>query len=131
VFRAQSFEARSAVIGQREVLFRQGPIRALDGYNDLAGEHVLRESLAEELIAADTGATLGKKANVVVLSLGVPRRRNPAQQYAPDQPGCANSPGMHCRHPSEKVEHAWFLPGRRARSTRCKGTTSSSASRGS
>ena len=100
-------------VHEGEVGVGQRSVGALDGEEDAAGEHVLREGLFEQLIAADAGAAGGQEADVVVLNAVAGGRGEEGNAGPEEEPGGADQPGILGGEAAESFEHARRLPERR------------------
>ena len=63
-------------IDEGEIVLRQGAVGALDGKDRTAGEHVLREGFFEQQVPAHAGVPGREEADVIVLGLVPPIRRD-------------------------------------------------------
>ncbi len=106
----QLVEIGDHALDESEVGRRQRRVGPLDGDDEAAGEHVLREGLFEQAMAANTVAAGRQEADVVVDGPVVPARRHHADGAGDDQPGQADEPGMRRREAPEILEHGPCLP---------------------
>src|SRR5262249_31180957 len=92
-------------IDEGEVGGVEGAVGALDGQQGPAGEDVLRERLAQQLVAAHAVAAGRQEGDVVVHGPGVPARRDQRQGRADNHPGGADEPGVRRDEATELREH--------------------------
>src|SRR5262245_811584 len=93
-FVPQPLQRPDTTVDQGKIRATEDGVRPLDGEDEPAGKDLVGKSAAQELVTADTGTALGKKADVIVLGFAVPDGSGQKQQEPTDEPGCADCPGV-------------------------------------
>ena len=96
----------SAIVDEFKIFGRQYRIGTFKSEHRSTREHVLRKRFLQKLIRAHAREAFGDEADVVILRLRVPGRRNDAERDADDQPGGKHDPRLVGREMSQTIEHA-------------------------
>src|SRR5262249_16969097 len=79
---------------------------AFDGEDDAACKHIFGKRFLQEFVSPHARETIRHEANIIVLCLRIPGRRNASQHDAQRQPGSADYPGMVRGNLAQTIEHA-------------------------